>query len=449
MTSKQSYFLVVVLLSSLVAFGANEPRKENLVFGVISDVHVRDEYPKYLEDAFAFFRDKGVDAVALCGDIANTGSSNELCRAGAAWDAVFPGDKAPDGRPVEKIFIFGNHDYYSKSKASISKNRAGSWRAAFHEEWVPVYAKTVKGYTFIAAHWGHEKETVAFVRENGEKLHLRDNRPFFHVQHPYPANTLYHPTRWGSDVGAAAAAYGSYSNAVVFSGHTHEPLTDERAIWQGSFTAIGAASLYYIAASSICENGTDRKKGPTQQMRKLDVFNAKPGLLMRVFDDKMVCERWDIARNEKFGPDRVIPLDGSRPYAFEPRIAAVIPPEFPVGAAVSLSTAMGKNRRGNASEQVTLTFPAAKPSATSRVHKYEVRALANRDGQETAVLTNSFFSEAFFLAPSHEPATGKCVVGVSTLPTNEVIRFSITPMECFGKRGKDIVSDPWRRLPSP
>ena len=455
MTSKYSLlrahrpvFVFALLAASLAALG-DEQRKENLVFGVISDVHVRGEYPKYLEDAFAFFRDKGVDAVALCGDIANTGSSNELLRAGAAWDAVFPGGKAPDGRPVEKIFIFGNHDYYTKNSTSISHDRSGAWRAAFHEEWQPVYAKTVKGYTFIAAHWGHEKETAAFVKENGEKLHLRDNRPFFHVQHPYPANTLYHPTRWGSDVGAAAAAYGSYSNAVVFSGHTHEPLTDERAIWQGSFTAIGAASLYYIAASSICENGTDRKKGPAQQMRKLDVFNAKPGLLMRVFDDKMVCERWDISRNEKFGPDRVIPLDGSRPYAFEPRIAAVIPPEFPAAAAVSLSTAMGKNRRDKASEQVTLTFPAAKPSATSRVQKYEVRTLVSRGGQEVAVLTNHVFSQAFFLPPSQDPATDKCVIAVSALPTNEVVRFSITPVECFGKRGKDIVSDPWRRLPSP
>ena len=452
MIPKSSYlrasFLVAVLLSSLATFG-DEAGKEKLVFGVISDVHVRGEYPKYLEDAFAFFRDKGVDAVALCGDIANTGSSNELCRAGAAWDAVFPGDKTPDGRPVEKVFIFGNHDYYNKSATPIGRNRAGTWRAAFHEEWAPVYAKTVKGYTFIAAHWGHEKETAAFVRDNGEKLHLRDNRPFFHVQHPYPANTLYTPTRWGSDVGAAAAAYGSYSNAVVFSGHTHEPLTDERAIWQGSFTAIGAASLYYIAASSVCENGTDRKHGPVQQMRKLDVYNAKPALVMRVFDDKMVCERWDIARNEKFGPDRVIPLDGSRPYAFEPRIAAVIPPEFPSNAAVSLSTAMGKDRRGNASEQITLTFPAAEPSATSRVHQYEVQTLAKRDGQVTAVLTNSFFSEAFFLAPSHEPATGRCVIAVSALPTNEVVSFSISPVECFGKKGKPILSQPWTASPLP
>jgi hypothetical protein len=110
---------------------------------------------------------------------------------------------------------------------------------------------------------------------------------------------------------------------------------------------------------------------------------------------------------------------------------------------------MGKDRRGNSSEQVTLTFPAAEPSATSRVHQYEVRALAKRDGRETAVLTNSFFSEAFFLAPSHEPATGRCVIAVSALPTNEVVRFAVYPAECFGKKGKAIVSEPWRRPAQP
>ena len=117
--ARKSSFLPLCLFVSLTfvcfafaieahgAEGQGETHTENLIFGVVSDVHVRNDYPKYLEDAFAFFRDKGVDAVALCGDIANTGSSNELLRAGAAWDAVFPGDKAPDGRPVEKIFVFG------------------------------------------------------------------------------------------------------------------------------------------------------------------------------------------------------------------------------------------------------------------------------------------------------------------------------------------------------
>ena len=451
-TSRAAYLLrraLAVLSLGLAAVAAAAPAPsggEKVVFGVVSDVHVRDKYPDYLENAFTFFRDAGVDAVMLCGDIANGGRTSELCRAGAAWDAVFPGGKAPGGRPVEKVFIMGNHDFYDKGPGSNRRDLAAAWRAAFHEEWAPVYSKTVKGYAFIAAHWGHEREAAAFVKGNAEALGLKDDRPFFYVQHPYPRNTLYFPGRWGDDLGAAAAAFGSYSNAVVFSGHTHEPLTDERTIWQGSFTAVGAASLYYIHASRpTCENGTTRKSGPVQQMPALNFQLGKPCLVVRVYGDRIVCERWDVARGEKFGPDRVIPLDGSRPYAFAPRMAAVKPPEFPEGAAVALSEADGADRRGRKARQLTLTFPAAPPSGTSRVHHYEISALADRDGVETAVLTNNVFSEAFFLAPGREPATGRCVIAVSALPEDEEVRFAVRPVECFGKQGHPIFSAPWRR----
>ena len=439
-------FLALGLVASAIAAPAAKGG-EKLVFGVVSDVHVRGDYPGYLENAFAFFRDAGVDAVMLCGDIANSGRTGELCRAGAAWDAVFPGGKAPDGRTVEKVFIMGNHDFYDKGPDSNRRNLGGAWRAAFHEEWAPVYSKAVKGYVFIGAHWGHERETAAFVKANAESLGLRDERPFFYVQHPYPRNTLYFPGRWGDDRGAVAAAFGSYSNAVVFSGHTHEPLTDERTIWQGAYTAIGAASLFYIysSSSSSCENGSTRKSGPVQQMPPLDFHSGKPCLVVRVFGDRIVCERWDVARGEKLGPDRVIPLDGSRPFAFEPRVAAAKPPEFPAGASVSLSEADGVDRRGGKGRQLTLSFPAAPPSATSRVLQYEIRALASRDGVETAVLTNRVFSEAFFLAPEREPPTGRCVLAVSALPEDVEVRFAVRPVECFGKQGRPIFSNPWRR----
>lgn len=436
--------VVAGALAALGDGGAAARGNANLVFGVVSDVHVRDAYPDYLENAFVFFRDAGVDAVMLCGDIANSGKTSELCRAGAAWDAAFPGGKAPDGRPVEKIFVMGNHDFFGNGPDIIRRDPDKAWRAAFHEEWAPVYAKTVKGYAFIGAHWGHERNVAAFVKENAESLGLRNGRPFFYVQHPYPKNTLYHPRRWGDDRGAVDAAFGSYSNAVVFSGHTHEPLTNERAIWQGAFTAIGAASLFYIHSDSNCENGSGRKSGPIPQMKSLPFQLGKPCLVVRVYDDRIVCERWDVAHNEKFGPDRVIPLDGSRPYAFEPRAAAVIPPEFPEGAGVSLSEAVGPNRNGQKTRQLTLSFPAAPPSKTSRVHHYEIRALADRDGNETAVLTNRVFSEAFFLAPGREPATGRCVIAVSALPEDTEVRFAVRPVENFGKRGEAIVSKPWR-----
>ena len=146
-------------------------------------------------------------------------------------------------------------------------------------------------------------------------------------------------------------------------------------------------------------------------------------------------------------PELMAKIMGPNPLKLEEEL--LTGHRIPAGATVSLSTAMGKDRKGKTSEQITLTFPAAEPSATSRIHRYEVRAFANRDGKEIPVLTNKYFAQGFFLPPSQDPVTDNCVIAVSALPTNAVIRFSISPVECFGKKGKAIFSEPWRRPDPP
>ena len=91
-----------------------------LTFGVVSDVHIamakggREVSKQYMTDTFkatlARFRDAGVDAVVIAGDIAHHGLAPELIEVGKAWYEIFPGDRAPDGRKVERIFVTGNHD---------------------------------------------------------------------------------------------------------------------------------------------------------------------------------------------------------------------------------------------------------------------------------------------------------------------------------------------------
>lgn len=414
----------------------------NVTIGVLSDVHVGTSRAKLLEETFAFFRDAGVDGVIIAGDIANGGSSNELKSAGNAWDAVFPGNRAPDGRRVEKIFLYGNHDYYGNS---IRKDPAGAWRYAFDEDWAPIYDKTVKGYVFICAHWGHEEKLSAYLSENEKRLHLRDGRPFFYSQHPHPGNTVYGPWAWGNDKGVATRALCTYSNAIAFSGHSHHSLTDDRSVWQGSFTSIGTSSLSYIYAQYWRENGEASNPQPVKQMPLLHEGAGKQGLIMRVYDDAIVFERWDMVAHEKLGPDWTIPLDGTRPFDFERRRAAAIPPEFPADAAVLLSTGTGKNRKGEEVEQVTVTFPSAIPSATSRALDYEVQALAFHEDQDYPVATKRVHSAAFFLPVARDAPTNKCVFAVSELPGGEPLRFAVRPVECYGRKGHEIVSDIWRR----
>ena len=125
-------------LGGVAAFGAlagggtrlfaADAGKPLLRFGVVSDVHVRlapgggSLHPDYdtetLEKAFTFYRDNGADAVMIAGDMADCGVVGELKAVADAWFRVFPNDRAPDGRKVERLFVFGNHDAYPGNRGN-------------------------------------------------------------------------------------------------------------------------------------------------------------------------------------------------------------------------------------------------------------------------------------------------------------------------------------------
>ena len=88
--------------------------------GVLSDIHLDEpERAGCFRKALLHFRDAGVDGVVIVGDIANLGRLSELDLCAHIWFDVFPDDKAPDGRHVERLFVYGNHDVKKKKKSKI------------------------------------------------------------------------------------------------------------------------------------------------------------------------------------------------------------------------------------------------------------------------------------------------------------------------------------------
>ena len=97
--------------SGFFAVGGERPL---LRFGVLSDVHVRlakggegfaaGYGTETLEKTLAYFRDCGVDAVIMAGDMTDCGVIGELKAVADAWFKVFPDDRAADGRKVERLF---------------------------------------------------------------------------------------------------------------------------------------------------------------------------------------------------------------------------------------------------------------------------------------------------------------------------------------------------------
>ena len=129
--------------------GAFAGGKPALAFGVLSDVHValapggKKLNARYntetLTKAFEWFRDNGADAVVIAGDMAHCGLAGELKALADAWFKVFPGDKALDGRHVERIFVFGNHDWSSPGRAKAvfpdEKERKANLLVADPKKW--------------------------------------------------------------------------------------------------------------------------------------------------------------------------------------------------------------------------------------------------------------------------------------------------------------------------
>lgn len=475
--------------------------KPNLVFGVISDTHVRlakgggGINPEYgtdtLETALEWFRDRGADAVVIAGDITDSGLRGELKAIADTWFKVFPGDHAPDGRKVERVFIFGNHDaageWFAKRwgiftdpetlrREAISTDPQGVWRECFGEEIPPqYYTKTVNGYKFFCANWPMGKmsngyaETVnadcaaAFADEMAK---CDPKKPFFYVQHPHPRHTLYANGAWGQDDGSSVELLSRFPQAIAFSGHSHAPLTDERALRRDVFTSIGTGSLRNISAGSPWnlvrqegyENGNcnywgkgisytgrgpimarfDAPKTMPSEARRKDI---RVGLLVSVHDDRVVIKRREFLSGLELGEDWVMPVP-ARPLSLAERAAKSAPPQFPKGATLAAKVVTAKTR--GVKHAGTVVNPEEKtalrldfPAATDGGHviDYEIAV----DGGEGERFEERVCAIGGLYPPGHPNSAlpERAIISLDRLPAGATTA-QVTPLDSFGNRGRPL-----------
>lgn len=411
--------------------------KPRLTLGVISDIHVdcgAGDFKKFgdtaiFEKTLRWFDAQGVDGVVLAGDMADNGMVNQLQCVADAWFRVFPnGRSTADGRRVEQLFVFGNHDfegqnydkfadrYFEKTSfaaAQIARDPKGVWESLFHEPYAPIWRKTVNGYPIIGAHWKLGKnswdgipEVEPYFAEHGRTLD--PNLPFFYVQHPHPQGTVNAGRCWGADKGYATRALSPFPNAVAFSGHSHTTLTDELSIWQGAFTSIGTSSLRYGGA--------------------VNKWEQRQGMVVRVYDDHMAISRRDFEHDLSLGDDWVIPLPAAekRPFETEARRQASVPPRFASDARLAVKkTAKGWQ----------LTIPCANAGAT-RAFRYEIdTGLAKADGTPGTFLA---WDAACNLPRALAGAATKYLVKAEDFAADAAPNFTVTPLDCFDNRGESL-----------
>ena len=482
--SRRQFVLGTGSLIASLALGSETadlgPRRLRL--GVISDLHIaggfkafsRESLAKNLEmprTALKWLDAQGVDAVVIPGDIADLARIEELQGFADVWNEVFPNGKGADGRPVEKLFIYGNHESYPQeaekrgSKAIWTEGRDKVWERAFGEPFADLRVKTVKGYDFLLASWGWNVEKTSLgggYKRLNELVRqcAKSGRTFFVVQHFHPKDTCHGPLAWGHDEGVTGRALAACPQAVVFSGHSHYVFADEKTVWQREFTSIGAGSLKYSGEPVEdyppfgCENtvtpspydipyaagvraAIDAEKIMPRMNRRDDCLGAgNQGLLVDVYDTALVLRRHEFRWSLDIGDDWTVPLPARAGGPFDPKVREKESPrcEFAAGVKLEdLGEGMANDRRGAAHAVRTLRVPGGARTTGAQLMAYDVGFL-----DETRRWNHLQFVTAgdFNLPPGKKMETFDIPVRCDRVPPRATL--AVRPCDSFARPGGEI-----------
>ncbi len=190
--------------------------------------------------------------ILFAGDIGDEGSYFAFKTYQSVIDEVFGEDK-----PVTQT-IMGNHDYWSENDLSASDHIRSFEKALGQSPWTHY---VVNGYHFIGASPNNESMSCGYkltskwlARELEKASKDTPDKPIFVMTHNQPKATCYGSEDWGDS--SLNEVMSKYPNAVIFSGHSHYSILDERSIWQGDYTVLSTQSLSYTELEAGKENGS-------------------------------------------------------------------------------------------------------------------------------------------------------------------------------------------------
>ncbi len=446
------------------AFGACGRSAPLLTFGVVSDVHIggKADAVTTLESVLRWFASMNVDAVLCPGDIAHSGLIGDLEKFATAWYTVFPGGRGPDGRTVELMISTGNHDIdawsgrwngYTEEQLQANcfnygDNPSRVWNRLFGQQWELVWRRQVKGFTFVGAQWSSLNPPLeAYMRDHAAEF--AGDRPFFFCQHAHPKGTCHGSYSMGDDDGTSVRALSPFPNAVAITGHSHCAISDERTVWQGAFTSIGAGCMHEGAGGFDYDNVT--AYWHSSYRTKLMASMADPLAwggdasggaceLVEVFDGHLVVHRQSVKFGMPIASPCIVPLParGGGPMDFSRRTAGRPPPEFAAGAQVTAEYCPhgheleGVGHQGEAC--VHLSFPRARTVRGSRVFDYRVEAIV----EGGAAVVRPLIAAGFAYPEERADIPGECLFSTSEVPAGRSVRFTVTPRNCFGVAGRSI-----------
>lgn len=317
----------------------------NARIGIISDVHIgaNDSNKTALVNALNYYKAKNVDAIVCVGDIGHDRVSY-MDEFNTLYESVFPAD-APTS--PEKFFVMGNHDTYAFENAGYPRMTTGHNNAVsdYFQNTFGItadggtvglnYYKVIKGYVFVGLYIQTPIAEREAILEEACALPEAQNKPVFVVEHEQPWGSNYIADTVSTHDQEIHNVLKNYPNVITMMGHQHNPLADERAIWQGEYTILTCGALFGpIVEENMYEGGS--VNGSFQPGN----WGAKSALYMEVGETKVNVVRYDFTHNEKLGKDWVIPIDSDgnvdrTPYNYNNRKATAVAPEFASDAALT------------------------------------------------------------------------------------------------------------------
>jgi len=216
------------------------------------------------------------------------------------------------GDASEDLALNAKAEAFFATNSIVTILQAGENPGRFGGKDEPYGTFEIKGFTFITApefpdKTKYEKLVADAVAKVGKDM------PVFLLQHRAPFGTTVRSTEYDGydhykdDPKALTRAFlDKHPNLIVLSGHNHTDARDERAIWQGAFTAVDCGCLtrtddVYVAnptPSHVCSNV----------------------LTLALFDDRATFTRYSLTSGLPVGRDWTVrwPFDAkSAPYRAE------------------------------------------------------------------------------------------------------------------------------------
>lgn len=403
--------------------GGRPLQRPVLRVGIMSDTQ---SYPGRASDpgqiamrrAMEQLKARNIDVLLVNGDISDNGKKKVYEEYREIVREVF------GSRPPVRLPIMGNHDYWNGMKVEDAQKNfmdgMGLDAISFH--------KIIAGYDFISVspdcgastEGSYHKESAEFMKREVAAAFARDpGKPIFVSTHQHAADTVYGSHEyWGTP--EITEILKGYENVLLFSGHSHFPLDDERTINQKDFSAVGTSSLAY------CE----LERGPVNGSVPPNAGRCKQYLYMEVFPERLEISRFAVETGREIKPGMrwVLPLPlkkGNFVYT-DKRAESRRPPAFPEGAKAAVEVL--QKSRG-----VQVTFTAARHD--DFVHTYRIKVF-ERTGEgawkESGV--HDFFSD-FYCGVEKMADPYRVTIPAKFFPGAGRRRLEIFPVESFGKTG--------------